>query len=124
MKIVSHSPTVTLLHAWRKRAKYLRHQIEALNVLDPVWLTPIEADLELLTDLLGDDHDLAVMGARFNSDGPLTRGLDVELILEAVGEKRFRLQAEAAELGTTLFADPASVFVDRIAAPWGNGDTF
>ncbi len=124
MRIVTHSPTVTLLHAGRKRAKYLRHQIEALTVLDPVGLTPIEADLELLTDLLGDDHDLAVMGARFNSDGPLTRGLDVELILDAVGEKRFRLQAEAIELGTTLFADPASDFVDRIAVLWGDGDTF
>jgi hypothetical protein len=124
MKIVTHSPTVTLLHAWRKRAKYLRHQVEALNVLDPVGLTPIEADLELLTDLLGDDHDLAVMGTRFNSDGPLTRGIDVELILDAIGEKRFRLQAEAVELGTPLFADPASEFVDRVAALWGNGDTF
>ena len=34
MRIVADSPTDTLLHVWRKRAKYLRHQIEALNVLE------------------------------------------------------------------------------------------
>ncbi|MEA2001344.1 MAG: CHAD domain-containing protein, partial [Actinomycetota bacterium] len=118
MKIVTHSPTITLLHAWRKRAKYLRHQIEALNVLDPPGLAPIEADLELLTDLLGDDHDLAVMGARLNSDGPLTRGIELDLILDAVGDKRFRLQAEAAELGSALFTNPASGFLDHIGGLW------
>lgn len=123
-QIVSDSPTNTLLHSWRKRAKYLRHQVEALNVLDPVGLEAIEADLERLTDLLGDDHDLAVMAARLNNDTPLTKGLSVEFILDAVGARRFRLQAEALSLGEVLFAATASEFVARVEQLWGDGETF
>ena len=48
MRIVADSPTDTLLHVWRKRAKYLRHQIEALNVLDPVTMLRYELELDRL----------------------------------------------------------------------------
>lgn len=124
MHIVNESPTDTLLHAWRKRAKYLRHQVEALNVLDPVGLEATEARLERLTDLLGEDHDLAVMGTRLNNDGLLTRGLDVEAILDAIGAIRFQLQSEAVSLGRPLFADPPSEFVAHFEQLWGEGKTF
>ena len=40
---VTVSATDTLLHVWRKRTKYLRHQIEALNVLDPEGLLAVDA---------------------------------------------------------------------------------
>ncbi len=124
MRIVVDSPTDTLLHVWRKRAKYLRHQVEALNVLDPVRLLRYELELEQLTDLLGDDHDLAVLLARFASDPALIEGIDVEPVLDAIGAKRHELQAKSIDLGRDFFRDPSTDFLAYIESVWGDGSTF
>jgi CHAD domain-containing protein len=124
MRIVADSPTDTLLHVWRKRAKYLRHQVEALNVLDPGNLQRIESDLERLTDLLGDDHDLAVLVTRFGNDPALIDDLDVEAVLESIGRKRHDLQAEAIDIGRKFFEDPSTDFIAYIGEIWGDAPTF
>lgn len=124
MRIVADSPTDTLLHVWRKRAKYLRHQVEALNVLDPERLLSYELQLERLTDLLGDDHDLAVLLGRFRNDQALVAGLALDPVLEAVGEKRHELQAESLAIGRVFFEEPSTEFIAYIERAWGTGDTF
>ncbi len=124
MRIVADSPTDTLLHVWRKRAKYLRHQIEALNVLDSERLLGYEQQLEQLTDLLGDDHDLAVLLTRLSSDPSLIEGIDVGPVLDAVGAKRHELQAKSIAIGREFFVDPSTDFLDYIEGVWGTGDRF
>lgn len=124
MRIVADSPTDTLLHVWRKRAKYLRHQVEALNVLDPPGLWAMEADLEQLTDLLGDDHDLAVLLTRIGDDPHLTEGLDTNGVIDAICRSRHDLQAQAIELGQRRFEDHSSIFLAYIEGIWGDGATF
>ncbi|MDJ0954046.1 MAG: CHAD domain-containing protein [Acidimicrobiia bacterium] len=124
MRIIVDSPTDTLLHVWRKRAKYLRHQIEALNVLDPVTMLRYELELEQLTDLLGDDHDLAVLVSRFNTDPALIEDIELDPVLDAIGVKRHELQAKAIDLGRDFFDDPSTDFLDYVAGVWGDGPTF
>lgn len=124
MRIVASSPTDTLLHVWRKRAKYLRHQVEALNVLDPVTMERYELQLEHLTDLLGDDHDLGVLMGRFSADPTLVADIDIDPVLEAIGESRHMLQAKAIDLGREFFEDPSTDFVAYVGSVWGSGDTF
>jgi CHAD domain-containing protein len=124
MRIVADSPTDTLLHVWRKRAKYLRHQVEALNVLDPSGLGAMEVDLEQLTDALGDDHDLAVLLARIKDDPHLTDGINTDPIVGAICGKRRELQDYAITLGRRRFEDHSSVFLAYIQSIWGEGDTF
>jgi len=124
MRIVADSPTDTLLHVWRKRVKYLRHQVEALNVLDPANLQLVEQDLEVLSDLLGDDHDLAVLVVRLNDDPALVEGLDIEPVLAAIAQKRLELQAEAVDLGRKFFEDPSTDFLVYMEQVWGSGPTF
>jgi CHAD domain-containing protein len=124
MRIVADSPTDTLLHVWRKRAKYLRHQVEALNVLDPGRLGEMEEQLEHLTDLLGDDHDLAILLARFGSDPPLIADLPMDGVLTAVHENRRQLQADAIALGQDIFEEHSSFFLAYIESVWGDGSTF
>ena len=124
MRIIVDSPTDTLLHVWRKRAKYLRHQIEALNVLDPDTLLRYELQLERLTDLLGDDHDLAVLLARFGDDPALVEDIDIELVLDAIGTKRHELQALSIDLGREFFEDPSTDFLVYVESIWSTGDTF
>lgn len=124
MRIVADSPTDTLLHVWRKRAKYLRHQIEALNVLDPAHLLALESDLERLTDLLGDDHDLAVLMARFKNDQALVDDVDMGEIVDFLNQERLDLQDESIELGSRLFEDHSSVFLTYLEGTWGDRGTF
>jgi len=124
MRIVTDSPTDTLLHVWRKRAKYLRHQVEALNVLDPDTLLGYELQLEKLTDLLGDDHDLAVLLGRFNGDAALIADIDIYPVMEAIWRKRHELQAESIELGRTFFEHPSTDFIAYIEKVWSKGDMF
>ena len=124
MRIVADSPTDTLLHVWRKRAKYLRHQVEALNVLDPITLLRYELQLEHLTDLLGDVHDLAVLLARFGSDPTLVEGIDLALVLDAIRKRRHGLQAKAIDLGREFFEDPSTDFLAYVEGLWGDSETF
>lgn len=124
MRIVTDSPTDTLLHVWRKRAKYLRHQVEALNVLDPPELGEMEIELEQLTDLLGDDHDLAVLLARIKNDPHLTDGIATDPIVEAICDKRCELQDQAIKLGRHRFEDHSSIFLAYIERIWGDAETF
>ncbi len=118
------SPTNTLLHNWRKRAKYLRHQIEALNLLDPVEMSLQEGRLEMLTDLLGDDHDLAVLTHRLDADRTLTADLDIEHLEHAIAARRRRLQAQAIELGSVIYSPTAGDFLEHVQSMWRDGKTF
>src|SRR5262249_21632334 len=54
-------PTVAKLHEWRKQAKYLRYQLEVLRPLWPERLEELADEADRMSDLLGDDHDLAAL---------------------------------------------------------------
>jgi CHAD domain-containing protein len=124
MQNATASPTDTLLHNWRKRAKYLRHQIEALNVLDPAPLSRREGRLETLTDLLGDDHDLAVLTYRLTEDRTVLSGVDPDLIMAAVRHRRHALQQQAIEVGEYVYAAPTEDFLRYVASIWRSETTF
>lgn len=55
------APTTERLHEWRKRVKYHWYHV---RLLQNVWPEPMKVrrrELKVLADLLGDDHDLAVL---------------------------------------------------------------
>jgi CHAD domain-containing protein len=54
-------PTVEKLHEWRKQAKYLRYQLEILTPIWPERMEELAREADRIGDLLGDDHDLAVL---------------------------------------------------------------
>jgi CHAD domain-containing protein len=106
-------PTMEGLHDWRKRAKELWYDH---TLLESLWKPVMEAtgdEAHALSDLLGDDHDLAVLLAwvHDHTDAP------PELV-EAVESRRAELQGQALELGARLYADKPKVFVGRIERLW------
>ena len=111
------NPTDESLHEWRKRSKDLRYELE---LLEPLWRETIGALAEQarhLTDLLGEDHDLAVLGTlppQLNADAPL----DNELLLALINERRAALQREAFELGEKLYAETEKGFIKRLKDYW------
>jgi CHAD domain-containing protein len=107
-----------LLHAWRKRAKDLwYHQ----RLLAPAWPALLEAQAEAahaLTELLGDDHDLAVLAARLADDtAPLPPAVDAERaeLLALVEHRSDELRAAATRLGRRVYAEPPKAFARRLA---------
>jgi len=110
-------PTPELLHAWRKRAKDLwYHQ----RLLAPAWPALLGAQAEeahLLSELLGDDHDLAVLDARLRDEAaPLAPAVDAERaeLLALVAHRSEQLRAEATQLGRRVYAESPKAFKRRI----------
>jgi CHAD domain-containing protein len=108
-------PSIANLHEWRKQAKYLANQVEFLRPLRPNLLRSTGESLDKLGELLGDDHDLAVLAqtvAAKQHDWQL--GDVAEKLLLAIRERRMVLQQQAIALGQKVFSQPADGFVDRI----------
>jgi CHAD domain-containing protein len=119
LEIALEERTVESFHEWRKRVKYLWHQLE---VLAPAWPDMFEVmyeEAEEVADLLGDDHDLAVLADRVTGrpdrfgDGP-----DVQHLLAVLERRRLALEEEAVERGRRLFVESPADFTERIAAYW------
>ena len=110
-------PAPELLHAWRKRAKDLWYHH---RLLAPAWPGMLGAQAEeahVLSELLGDDHDLAVLAGRV-ADGaaPLTPAVDAErtALLALVEHRSGELRAAAAQLGRRVYAESPKAFSRRL----------
>jgi len=112
-------PSVENLHEWRKRVKDLWY---SLRILSPAWpdvAKPLADQAHELSDLLGDDHDLAVLAtaARESADAFDDPG-DLDVVLEAIGERRAELQHNAVSLGRRIYADKPGAFSARLESWW------
>lgn len=112
------TPEPELLHAWRKRAKDLwYHQ----RLLTPAWPDVLGAQADAahtLTELLGDDHDLAVLAARLSDETrPLPPAVDADRaeLLALVEHRSHELRTAAANLGHRIYAESTKAFTRRLA---------
>ena len=114
--------TVEDLHEWRKRVKYLRYQMEALTPMYPTLIAPTAKSLNELGEFLGYDHDLAGL-AKTILEHPDSCRDDRErwMLVALIHERRTSLQAQALSLGSALYVERPSSFVDRIGAYWEAG---
>lgn len=119
MKAAHAAPTAEKLHEWRKRVKYLWYHLRILRPAWPAVLADMADALHDLSNLLGDDHDLAVLHAALCEDDTL-RADDATLhaLLGLATERRNELQRQAWPLGQRLYAEPPDDFTERIAAYW------
>jgi CHAD domain-containing protein len=112
-RAVREEPSVEGLHEWRKRAKELWYHHSLLGSLWKPVMDAVGDEAHELSDLLGDDHDLAVLlaWARANAD-------PAPELVEAVEERRAELQHDALELGARLYADRRKDFIRRLEQWW------
>jgi len=113
-------PDPERVHEWRKRVKYHRYH---MKMLQPTWkpvLGRVRDDLKTLSDLLGDDHDLAVLRAVIVNEGA-DLGLseaDRSGLLALADLRRRELEALAGPLGVRLFAERPGALSKRFARYW------
>lgn len=116
-------PSADAFHAWRKRAKYLRHQMEFLSPIFPDALAGYAASLGRLGDLLGDEHDLAELLRHLAANpGICADPVERALLVAMIQHRRAELQRAALSLGSRVYAEPAGRFVGRIGDYWSAWD--
>jgi len=92
------------LHEWRKQVKYLLNQIDVARQLRGAKLKKRRKYSNGLADILGDDHDLAVLNAKINASADHEVSRRFALRIE---KRRALLQREARRLGKLLYSATA-----------------
>ena len=119
LALAAENSSTENLHEWRKQTRHLRSQ---LQLLEAAW-TGSEKELgdqtQELLQLLGDDHDLAILRETLAAD-PLAYGGHRILkdVFAVVDRRREELKRQAFALGRTLYKDSPKVFTSRIEAYW------
>lgn len=116
---VCEQPTSENLHEWRKRVKYLWYHLRVLTPMGPQTLKVMRQEAKILSDLLGDDHDLAVLRA-FIADDPEAFANDDQLgvLLALIQRRQIELQTQVRFLGQRLYAEKPKAFTARMGAYW------
>jgi CHAD domain-containing protein len=91
-------------HEWRRAVKAHRHHVQALAPLSPGTMNRRLGALDRLGDLLGDEHDLTILGD----------ALERERLLRVLDRRQAALRAQARPLGARLFAERPSDFGRRV----------
>ena len=119
MQAAAQEPTTEKLHEWRKRSKYLWHQLHALDVIAPPLLSALVERTHHITQLLGDDHDLAMLRERTRGQvGDFGGQKMVESLSAAIDRRREDLKRQALAAGRQLFAPKPSQFAGQLKDYW------
>ncbi len=110
-------PEKERFHEWRKRVKYHRYHTRLLR---SVWVGPMKArrsELKTLSDVIGDEHDLAVFTETMHDEqlfAPATR----EILDRVITDRRSQLQRQGRPVGERLFAESPDALVARTRQYW------
>lgn len=106
-------------HEWRKRVKDHWYHTRILEFVWPAEMAARKKELKVLSELLGDDHDLVVLSALMN-DQPRLFGHQRtrSRLLGLIGARRRELKDQARRLGALIYAEKPKAFRRRAGAYW------
>lgn len=117
MRAIDAAPSDERFHALRKRAKDHRYHLELLRNLWPGQVKARRAEVRMLGDLLGDEHDLSVLRATLQAEGERF-GDGAGLLLDLAQRQQAELRAKMWPLGLRLFAERPKALVRRYRLYW------
>lgn len=112
--------SATALHTARKRVKDLWSQERLLAPAAGPAVAGHGKDAHRLSDLLGDDHDLAVLRQALTSRR-IQAAADIDAIVALIDHRRGELQQEIMSLGERVYAEPPRAFLKRMKRSWKAG---
>lgn len=104
-------------HEWRKRVKDYWYHSRLLRRTWPALLETRVDELKRLSDLLGDDHDLAVLRATLHQERDELGG-GAPLLACLAAQRQQELRAEARDLGSRLYAAQPECEVSDLKGLW------
>jgi CHAD domain-containing protein len=110
-------PRPERFHQWRKRTKYLRHQLQLLKELWPEVVGGTADAAHELTDVLGDEHDLVVLRGAYLAAG-YGDDRSHDAVVEFLTARSEALRAQARLLGQRIYAEKPARFVRRLGQYW------
>jgi CHAD domain-containing protein len=106
------------LHQWRKHVQDLCHQLRLLHSIQPERLQTAVGEMKLLSQYLGDDHDL-VMLRQFVAGHCVRRYAQEVRVLDLLIDLRQKeLRSAAFALGARFYAEKPSSFCRRLENYW------
>ena len=98
------TPSTENLHELRKRAKDLWHAAQILRPAAPKPMKQLARRAHALSDVAGDDHDLAVLRAAARERHATLAPGELALLERLIARRRRRLQSKALAQGRRLYA--------------------
>jgi CHAD domain-containing protein len=119
MQRAGAEPSNENFHEWRKRVKDLWHAVQILRPANPKKMSKLAKRIHGLSDLLGDDHDLAELHNYATRHPPyFDDRVAQDALLAVIARRRKDLQRQALKLGSKLYARPPKRFVKAIERRW------
>jgi CHAD domain-containing protein len=109
-------PTPENFHEWRKRVKDLNHQLSLICPARPREFRARTSKLAKLGVLLGDDHDLFMLGQFVAKKFGHTPG--ARLFQDLIAARQKELRSEALKLGGRFYPAKPGRFCRRIERDW------
>lgn len=112
-------PDDTRFHEWRKRVKDHWYHVRLLRNTWPALMKTYAGEMKRLSDLLGDDHDLAVFRLTLDevTDDTLSAA-SRNALLDCIAQRQQNLRDEAVRLGRRVYADKPKSIRQRIGVGW------
>ena len=104
LKAARRDPGTESLHELRKRAKDLWHAAQVLRPASPKAMKRLARRAHALSDVVGDDHDLAVLRAAARERHAALAPGELALLERLIARRRARLQRRALAHGRRVYA--------------------
>jgi CHAD domain-containing protein len=111
-------PSPEAVHEWRKRVKDLWYHLRLVRDAWRPVLAGLADEAHELADLLGDHHDLEVLGADASARGELAGDDQLTALLELIERRQDELLELAIPIGERLYAERPKVFIKRARCYW------
>lgn len=107
-------------HEWRKRVKDRTYQIEYLAAIWEPIMTTLEQELKRLADLLGKEHDWAMLKDKLTALSKSEPRVAAALpkLKALIEQQQEALRSEAHDLGSCLYADQPGPTIKRMHRYW------
>lgn len=115
-RVALAKPTPEHFHEWRKLVKSLWYQLDFLCPGWPPKTREVLTGLEKLGVLLGEDHDLVLLGDFVDAQGE--RSEEVAELHRLIDSRRKRLSAEIRRLGGRLYVRTPGAVCSQMERDW------
>lgn len=103
LRTAEHEPSTEHLHELRKRVKDLWYAAQLLRPTAPKRMRKMARRAHHVSDLLGQDHDLAVLAERAESQAELLSVPELETLKASIAHRREQLQRDALARAERLY---------------------
>ncbi|HXC35006.1 MAG TPA: CHAD domain-containing protein [Candidatus Acidoferrales bacterium] len=116
LALAKRRPSPEHFHEWRKRVKDLSNQLRLVCPARPGKVKPRMEQLDHLGDLLGDDHDLFMLGQFVGKR--LKQFVEKRPVEQVIAARQKELRSEALDLGTSFYTKKPNQFCRQVGKGW------